>query len=470
MIRITLLTLLIAYLSVYAWKDWFRTACWLVLLMAVFQHPDMPKSVADIPGLNHWNFLFLNVVFSWLINRNKQNLTWEMPLHINTILIFYYFFIFIGVLRYFDDMTGISDLHAVYGWKSMEGLTAVNEYLINCVKWVVPAMIIFDGCRNRQQYNYAVIMLSLMFVFLALQVIKAMTFGSLVITGDALQRKAIKVISGNVGFHRVNISMIMSGAFWAVFCLKELVSVKKFLFIIIPACVSIFLAMAMTGGRMGYITWLVLGFILCAFRWRKFLLLAPLLIAAVLVFAPSTIDRLMQGVAPQTEELAPANFEKEGIDTYTITSGRVIGWPIVWHYITESPFLGYGREAMQNTGITMKIMVEYGEGEVFSHPHNAYLEWTLDNGFIGALPVFLFYFLILKYSWSLFKEKQFDIYVVTGGLCFALVFAFLFASTGSQTFYPREGAVGMWVAIALMLRVYIEREKLRKGFKSELIG
>ena len=93
MIRITLLTFLIAFLSVYAWKDWFRGACWLVLLMAVFQHPDMPKAIGGIPGLNHWNFLFFNVVMSWLSQRKKERLAWEMPSHINVLLFFYSLFI-----------------------------------------------------------------------------------------------------------------------------------------------------------------------------------------------------------------------------------------------------------------------------------------------------------------------------------------------------------------------------------------
>ncbi len=101
MIRITLLTLLIAYLSAYAWKDWFRAACWLVLLMAVFEHPDMPKAIAGVPGLNHWNFLFVNTVLSWGSNRKKEKITWEMPRFINTLLFIYAFFIFISVIRYF---------------------------------------------------------------------------------------------------------------------------------------------------------------------------------------------------------------------------------------------------------------------------------------------------------------------------------------------------------------------------------
>lgn len=467
MIRITLLSLLIAYLSAYAWKDWFRTACWLVLLMSIFQHPDMPKAIGGVPGLNHWNFLFINTVLSWLSNRKKQDLTWDMPQSINTLLFLYALFIFISVIRYFSDHSGVTELYATMGLSAPGGISALNEYLLNCFKWVLPGIIIFDGCRNRKQYDFALGMLALMFVVLAMQVIKAMKLGSLTMGGDALQRKAIKIISDSVGFHRVNISMMMSGAFWAVFCLKELVSTKHYWLMVLPSCFAIFTAMALTGGRTGYGTWAVLGLFFCLFKWRKYLLLAPLMFLAITMFAPSAIERLTQGFSPeQSIENQDAEFEENEVDLYSVTSGRNLVWLPVWESIKEAPFFGYGREAMQNIGITLRIKQEYGEYENFPHPHNAYLQWIQDNGFVGAIPVFLLYLLLLKYSWSLFRDGSEKIYVVTGGVSFSLLLAFLIASSGSQTFYPREGAVGMWVGIGLLLRVYVER----KNESSELIN
>jgi len=151
-----------------------------------------------------------------------------------------------------------------------------------------------------------------------------------------------------------------------------------------------------------------------------------------------------------------------------VTSGRIIAWPLVWEKITEAPFFGYGRVAMQNEGLTLKIRQEHN-GEKFPHPHNAYLEWLLDNGFVSAIPVWLFYLLMLKYAWVLFRDDSNKIYVVTGGVALSLLSAFLIASSGSQTFYPREGALGMWVAIGLLMRVNIERGKVRKGIDSYLI-
>jgi len=469
-IRITLLTLLIAYLSAYAWKDWFKTACWLVLLMAIFQHPDMPKSVAGIPGLNHWNFLFLNTVFSWLLNRKKQKLNWEMPPFINILLFLYSVFILVSVIRYLSDYQGVQEFMDYYGGTPYIGSKAINEFIINCFKWVLPGMIIFDGCRTRNQYNFAVVMLALLYILLALQVVKAMKLGSLTLSGEALQHKALKIISDSVGFHRVNISMMMSGAFWFVFFLKEYVSTKKYWFVILPSCLVIFLAMAMTGGRTGYGTWVVLGALFCVFRWRKYLFAAPLVFLAVIAFAPSAVERLTQGfVENEATESSETNFEEQEVDLYSVTSGRVFVWPLVWESIKEAPFFGHGRNSTQNEGITLYLVQEYGRGEIFPHPHNAYLEWLQDNGFIGGVPIFLFYFLLVKYAWRLFRDKSELIYVVTGGAALSLLLAFLIASTGSQTFYPREGAVGMWVVIGILLRVHIERAKKIAGKDSQLI-
>ena len=476
MIRITLLTLLIAYLSVYAWKDWFRGACWLVLLMAIFQHPDMPKSIGGVPGLNHWNFLFVNTVLSWLASRKKEKLLWDMPRIFNVLFVLYAFFISLSVVRYLLDHSGVDELLSTLGAAPVSTISDINEYLINCFKWVLPGMIIFDGCRNRKQYNFAVGMLALMLIILAFQVVKAMKLGSLMLGGDALQRKALKIISSSVGFHRVNISMIMSGAFWMVFCLKELVSTKHYWLVILPSCSIIFLAMALTGGRTGYGTWAILGFIYCLFKWRKYFLLAPLIYIVILTFAPSTVERLGFGFSNDSSgefqdayEAEEIEFEGENVDLYEVTSGRNLAWPLVWESIEEAPFFGYGREAMKNIGITLKMRELYGEFDSFPHPHNAYLQWIQDNGFVAAIPVFLLYFLLLKYSWSLFRDNSNPLYVVTGGSSFALIGAFLIASIGSQTFYPREGAVGMWVGIALLLRVYVERNKKREDKKSLLL-
>ena len=207
------------------------------------------------------------------------------------------------------------------------------------------------------------------------------------------------------------------------------------------------------------------------FKWRKYLLLAPFVIIGITLLAPSAIERLTQGFFPDESITSQSiDFKEDDINVHAVTSGRNFVWPLVWESIQEAPLLGHGRNSTQNEGITLRIIEERGKGEVFPHPHNAYLEWTQDNGYLGAIPVFLFFLILLRYSWILFQDNSEKIYVVTGGLGLSLLLAFLISSVGSQTFYPREGAVGMWVCIGLLIRVYIERNKEISGTKSTLIN
>ena len=87
--RIYVLWAFVAALSVYAWRDWFKSLCGLILLTAVIDHPDMPKTVMGIPGLNPWNILIVFVVFSWAVSRRREGLVWDMPRPVTVLLALY---------------------------------------------------------------------------------------------------------------------------------------------------------------------------------------------------------------------------------------------------------------------------------------------------------------------------------------------------------------------------------------------
>jgi hypothetical protein len=177
------------------------------------------------------------------------------------------------------------------------------------------------------------------------------------------------------------------------------------------------------------------------------------------LFVPGAAERLMQGFTPETHDLRSRKIESSGgaVDEYTITAGRNVAWPLVMAKIREAPLLGHGKMAMQRTGIAMFLYKEYGE--IFPHPHNAYLEMLLDNGIVGFALVMPFYAVVLVRSMSLLRDRRSSVFVAIGGASTALLTALLVAAIGSQTFYPREGALGMWCAIGLMLRVWVERRR-----------
>jgi O-antigen ligase len=235
-----------------------------------------------------------------------------------------------------------------------------------------------------------------------------------------------------------------------------------FIIIIIASLVLVY-AQALTAGRAGYLTWAVAGIILCIIRWRKYLLVVPIVVIFVVLAIPGVVDRMLQGFTSETRD---SNLYVKDIyesdpdepDMYTILAGRNIAWPYVIDKINESPALGFGREAMARTGTEAFLWDKFEEE--FPHPHNAYLEMLLDNGWIGFLIVIPFYLIVLWHSLSLFRDSRSPVFITIGGVASALVLALLVASIGSQTFYPREGSVGMWCAIGLMLRVYVQRSQV----------
>ena len=441
-IRITVLTVLLIALGLYAWRDWFVALCGLILMMALIEHPDMPKGIMDIQGLNPWNMLMADVGLAWFVSRRREGLHWDMPRYVNVLLLLYLGVVLVGFMRMMDDRKGLEQYTTAY---------LVSEYLINTVKWVIPGLLIFDGCRTRRRCLLAMAVILGFYLLLAVQVIRYVPANALT-SGSDLTRIANKLCMNEVGFHRVNLSMLLSGGSWAMLATLPLAHRRWHKVLIVTAAMVIAYGQALTGGRMGYVTWGGVGLVLCLMRFRKLVLFFPVAIAAVLILAPGVVDRMMLGVGVQSVTGQTVNNDSE------MTSGRTVIWPYVIDKIGESPAIGFGREAMVRTGTSEYLMTQLGEG--FPHPHNAYLECLLDNGVAGFLLIMPFYLVVLFQSGRLLLDYRNPIFMATGGVTLALVLALLIASMGSQTFYPREGAVAMWAAIGLMFRVSLERKRM----------
>jgi len=464
MLRITLLWMFISFLAVYAWRDWYKALCGLILLMAVIEHPDMPKTLAGIQGLNPWNILMGFVLMAWFFTRNREGLQWDLPGRITVLLLLYLAVILIAFNRMIGDLYPIIEYANLTGSEPPTTKGMYAEHLINSIKWVIPALLLYDGCRSQERFKLAVISILTVYLLIGVQVIRWMPLSA--VTGGAdLTERSLKILSNEVGYHRVNLSMILAGAFWAIIASRILVERRIAVLTVYGAAFTVIFAQALTGGRTGYATWLVVGMVLAVLRWRKILVFLPVMLLVVVLLVPAAMQRMEQGFTPNTVD-TNARIQKNpglvgdgGPDLYTVTAGRNIAWPFVLDKIAEQPWTGYGLEAMKRTGVATRLLVDLGEN--FPHPHNAYLQLLLDNGILGALPILLFFITVLRYGISLLRDKQSPIFMAAGGVSLALVVALLVASIGSQSFYPREGSVGMWCAIGLMLRVYVERARIR---------
>jgi O-antigen ligase len=312
----------------------------------------------------------------------------------------------------------------------------------------LPGLLLFDGIRSRRQTNIAVAAILILYFLLAVQVIRWVPFG-------AGAGKAARYIQNEIGYNRVTLSMMLSGASYALLVTVLLFPKWKHKLLILACAGAVVWAQAVTGGRSGYASWVVVGFILCLVRWRKLLPIIPAMLLIILVAVPGVRERVMQGFAQGGGTIVVRN------DEYEMTSGRNIAWPAVIDQIRKGPAIGFGREAMSTTGVMQFLMDEYGES--FPHPHEAYLEVLLDMGIVGFVVVIPFYLMVLFHALRLLRDREDPLVCVVGTVCCALVLALMVAAFGGQTFYPREGSVGMWASIGLMFRVYIERKRQPHG-------
>ncbi len=270
--------------------------------------------------------------------------------------------------------------------------------------------------------------------------------------GETIQDTRLRVCS-RVGFSASDMSTMLAGAAWAVLAALPLARKRRGRQVLILAVAAIItFGLALTGGRTGYLAWGVIGLTLCLLKWRKSLLLLPVAVLLIPIVFPGAMARMFQGFGETN-----ASGERV-IDDYSVTSGRTRIWPYVFQEITESPFVGHGREAMSRTGLADRLMRELGES--FPHPHNMYLEVLLDNGIIGAIPVVLFWGALLLCSLRLFGSSN-ALYTAVGGLGLSLMVAQLAAGVGSQHYFPRESTVGMWAAMFLGLRLQVEESRVQ---------
>lgn len=464
MIRTTLLWMLVAFLAAYSWRDWYKALCGLILLMAVVEHPDFPKSVMGVQGMNPWNLLLAVIVLAWAAARGREGLKWDLPPRFRNLLIIYFTIVIVAFLRMIMDIGEMVATAEAFGIEAPSVMSLTSEHLVNCLKWVVPGLLLFDGCRNEQRFRLAIYCVLAVYVLLALQVIRWMPLAALT-SGSDLEDRSLKLLLNEVGYHRVNMAMLLAGGSWAIFCMRGLPNSRLLVMLATFSAAVVFFGMALTGGRMGFATWAALAAFFGVFKWKKVMLLAPVALALIIMFVPAVKERMLQGFTEQSIDnnvnIESLQYgEQEGPHMYTVTAGRTFAWSFVLEKIGEAPLAGYGREAMRRTGITAFLFLQYGES--FPHPHNAYLEWVLDNGIFALIPVLLFYWLVIKMGIQLFRDEGNKYSVAIGGVTLSLVLALLIAAMGSQTFYPREGAVGMWCAIGLSLRVWLQREYMLK--------
>jgi O-antigen ligase len=441
--RVYALWLVVFVLSVYAWKDWYKSLCGLIVLMAVLEHKDVPRTIFDVPGLNPWNLVFFIVLMAWMVQRQREQLRWDIPKVPATLLLLGVGVLLFGAARLAADRQHLIDELSITG--------LLSDYVFNPMKWVVVGLMLFDGCRTRRRLVLGLASILALYFLISLQVIRwVVPSGAL--DGGELSSYTVRMLQRETGYHRNDLSTMLAGASWALLAMLPLVrSTRDKVGILLPSFVVLF-AQVLTGGRGGYLAWCSVGLTLGLVRWRRYLVLAPLIVSLFLSLVPSAADRALQGLTQNRE-----NGSGE-IDLEEFTAGRNLLWPQVIDKIWDAPLIGYGRAAMQRTGLSAWYAASQGgEGALIHHPHNAYLEMLLDNGIVGLLVALALYGYLLTTALSLVRDRGNSVFLAVGGLALSLILAQLVGSFTGQSLYPREPTVGMWCAIGLLLRVSVER-------------
>jgi O-antigen ligase len=406
--------------------------------MAVQEHPDMPKSIGGLQGLNPWNVLFLNVVLAWWRQRHKGGPAF--PKKVGRLLWIFGGIILVAFARLVADPANLED----YSFPS-----AASEYLINNLKWMLLCVLFFIGCNTRKRILAALVTVLCTYFLLAVQVVRWIPLEAATKSGEELAKIAAKLLQNEVGYNRVTLSMMLGGASWGVLAALPLCRTVSARFAVLGAALTIMVGQALTGGRTGYVSWAFVGLVFCLTRWRRFLPLIPIGAGILILALPGLQDRILFGIGGKEGHLVTET------DTSEMTSGRTTIWPEVIKKIGDAPLMGYGRLGMIRNGLADWLMEEYQEN--FNHPHNAYLEQMMDSGIIGLVLVIPLYLILLKHSFSVFFERRDPLFSAVGGAAAALLLALLVGALAGQTFYPREGSVGMWAVIGVMLRVQLEK-------------
>jgi O-antigen ligase len=432
----------VAILLVYAWKDWFKSLCGLILLTAVMGRLDFPQSLGGIQGLNMWNVLFADIFLAWLMNRRRQGLLWDMPTKINVFLVLWLGVILVGWVRMMVDRSQLAHLTP---------LDLISEQLINTIKWPIVGLLLFDGCRTRHRIKMALACTLLLFALFTVQIVR---YVPPIVVLEPGNLKARSNINEDIGININGAAKMMSGVPWAMLMVIPFLKTRKYKLFMLGACVTSLYAVALTGSRIGYIACAATLVLLCFLRWRRYLLLLPFAVLIPFVALPGLNARMLQGFG----EIDVAG--EEITSEYNVTAGRSEFWPYVISKISESPVFGFGREAMVRTGLKEILEDELGVFEAVSHPHQAYLEVLLDSGLIGFVIIVGLHTFIWVYSVRLFIDRGDPLYTAAGGIALALLTGHLVSNMGGQYFYPDNIDLGLWCAIGVMLRLYVVRSRL----------
>jgi O-antigen ligase len=441
--RENILYLIVAALAVYAWRDWFISVCALIVLSALSKHPDMPRMLWDMNGANPLNILLATVVVAWVVTRKTGSFARPCSRYVVVVCTLYTVVLVVSFLRAFVDTESLRRM----AWAMPTRFIFATECLVNPLKYLVLALMVFDGARTRRNLllGYgAVIAQVLVFVVLTIRYIPLECLfehaGSR--HGEILYRYRFQKF---IGFHANDLALVLVAGFWALAASVPLLRMRRWWWKAgaVVAGTMIALSIALTNSRAGYLAFVGVGVLFGVLRYRWLVVVLPLALLLVLLVFPSVVDRISLGLGSVDASGA------EATDWDEVSAGRVtVLWPPTIDEICNAPVAGQGRLAIWRTSLYERF--KEPDGSCTGHPHNAYLEMLLDSGAIGLVITLLCFvgFPALAYA-RRHEEDGLLATILYAGLAGAGTI--LIMGTSGQTFWPREGTNTIFWIYALMM-------------------
>lgn len=416
----------------------------------------MPKSFFGIGGLSPFNIVMLFVLIGWFIQKRKEGLRWPTLPTVNKLLFIYLTIVFISSVRMMFDYGGFVSFAVDLNWPLIPKGDLIKDDFINTLKFLIPGLLLAHGTNTKERADFAIkCMLFSLFLLMVQITIKMLP---VLVSGEDVATRSFRVLNRDIGYHRGELAPLMAGAAWAFMVAR---SSHINLNINYAGFMWGTLSVVLTGGRGGAMAWAACGMVFGFLRWRKILFLAPLVVLVVISFVPSIADRYTEGFSEEShtksaQQRGLDTVDDQGRDLYAISSGRVVVWPRVAQYIMGSPVLGYGRKAMIREGINQSLVADgtFSMGDsMFMHPHNAYLEQLLDNGFVGAFFVVGFFIVIGWLTLKKLRDKKLTgtIEHSIASMTLGFVIVQLAHCLTADSFYPKQIHTFMWCSIGLFI-------------------
>ena len=427
----------------------------------------MPEMLFGIYGLAPFNILLLFVVVGFILQRKRESDGWRLPKRFKVSYFLMAILILVSAIRVYFDMGGMYEFYYALGTEPDPRSIQFLEMGVTTFKWMIPSFLVLAGCKDERRTQETIVVLTVVLTILALQIIRSVGV-ELLTDGDALQKRAARVLDRDIGYHRNQISLWMASGFWFVWLLFVEVKNSAAKFSLLAIMALTLFALILTGSRGGLMTWGICGFVFAAIRWRRLLVIGPIVAILVIAFVPALQERLLQGYSEEERTAFANSFSQNtdaGVEYASATAGRTLLWAACLPKIRESVLFGHGRESMVRTGVSQNLLETYNRSVAATHPHNMYLQALMDHGVVGLIIILYFFGLLTVRAAKMINSPELFQRLV-GGISLAWLISYLASGITASTFYPGEGTVFLWCVIAILLRQGFPSDLSEKKLKS----